>query len=125
MLKKQHSHLAGLTGRRHFRNILQGDRGLSGQSGQLSAGQYCTNVSPPQRGGAIPAPLSERWAEMARQLPRGARPSGRPPVVCKGVWGQSPSVRRFFQFVNESNTFLGIFRITFLLKNIFLISSFI
>jgi len=39
---------------------------------------YCTNVSPPQRGGAIPAPLSERWAEMARQLPRVARPSGRP-----------------------------------------------
>jgi len=31
-----------------------------------------TNVSPPQRGGAVPAPLSERWAEMVRQLPRGA-----------------------------------------------------
>jgi len=41
-------------------------------------GGDCTNVSPPQRGGAVPAPLSERWAEMARQLPRGARPSGRP-----------------------------------------------
>jgi len=42
------------------------------------AGQLGTNVSPPQRGGAVPAPLSERWAEMARQLPRGARPSGSP-----------------------------------------------
>jgi len=37
---------------------------------------YCTNVSPPQRGVAVSAPLFERWAEMARQLPRGARPSG-------------------------------------------------
>jgi len=25
---------------------------------------YCTNVSPPQRGGAVPAPSLERWAEM-------------------------------------------------------------
>jgi len=33
--------------------------------------QNCTNVSPPQRGGAVSALLSERWAEMARQLPRG------------------------------------------------------
>jgi len=39
---------------------------------------FCTNVSPPQRGGAVPAPLSERWVEMVRQLPRGVRPSGRP-----------------------------------------------
>jgi len=31
----------------------------------------CTYVSPPQRGGAVPAPLFEMWAEMARQLPRG------------------------------------------------------
>jgi len=38
----------------------------------------CTNVSPSQRGGAVPVPLSERWTEMARQLPREARPSGRP-----------------------------------------------
>jgi len=30
----------------------------------------CTNVSPPQCDGAIPIPLSEKWAEMARQLPR-------------------------------------------------------
>jgi len=37
----------------------------------------CTNVSSPQRGGAVPAPLFERWAEMAR-LPRGAWLSGRP-----------------------------------------------
>jgi len=46
------------------------------QSGH--APRSCTNVSPPQRGGAVPTPLSERWAEMARQLPRRARPSGRP-----------------------------------------------
>jgi len=39
----------------------------------------CANVSPPQRGGAVPTPLSGRWAEMARQLLRGARQSGRPP----------------------------------------------
>jgi len=38
----------------------------------------CTNVSPPQRGGAVPAPLFEWRADMAGQLPRGARPSGRP-----------------------------------------------
>jgi len=31
-----------------------------------------TNVSPPQRGGAVLAPLFEGWAEMARQLyPKG------------------------------------------------------
>jgi len=29
------------------------------------------NVSPPQCGGAVPALLSERWAEIARQLPVG------------------------------------------------------
>jgi len=40
----------------------------------------CTNISPPQRGGAVLAPLSERWAEIARQLPRRARPSGRLPI---------------------------------------------
>jgi len=44
---------------------------------------YCINVSPSQRNGAVPAPLFGRWAEMARQLPRWARPSGRPPIVCK------------------------------------------
>jgi len=38
----------------------------------------CTNVSPPQRGGEVPTILQERWAEMARQLPRGVPPSGRP-----------------------------------------------
>jgi len=32
-------------------------------------GNYCTNVSLPQRDGAVPATLSERWAEMARKLP--------------------------------------------------------
>jgi len=48
---------------------------------RVFAGAACTNVSQPQRDGAVPAPLSERWAEMARQLPREARPSGRPPIV--------------------------------------------
>jgi len=28
--------------------------------------KFCTNVSLPQRGGAVPAPLSERWAEVAK-----------------------------------------------------------
>jgi len=51
---------------------------FGGVSGAPTPPFACTNVSPPQRGGAFPAPLSERWAEMARQLPRGARPSGRP-----------------------------------------------
>jgi len=37
----------------------------------------CTNVSLPQRGGAIFARLSERRADITKQLPRGARPSGR------------------------------------------------
>jgi len=32
---------------------------------------FCTKVSPPQCGGAVLVPLSERWTEMARQLPRG------------------------------------------------------
>jgi len=36
----------------------------------------CT--APPQRDGAFSAPLFERWAEMTRQLPRGAQPSSRP-----------------------------------------------
>jgi len=33
---------------------------------------YCTNDSRPQCGGAVPAPLFEKWAEIARQLPRGS-----------------------------------------------------
>jgi len=48
---------------------------------RLSHLEDCTNVSPSQRGGAVPALLSKRWAEMARQLSRGVRPSGRPPIV--------------------------------------------
>jgi len=31
----------------------------------------CIKVSPPQHGGAVPAPLSERWAEMARNYLEG------------------------------------------------------
>jgi len=50
----------------------------AGKLRRLSRILDCTNVSPLQRGGAVPAPLFERWAEMARQLPRGARPFGRP-----------------------------------------------
>jgi len=48
----------------------------------------CTNVSLPKRGGAVPAPLSIRWAKMARQLPQGARPSGRPQSsgICWCCW---------------------------------------
>jgi len=58
---------------------LHGDPTVGPRPKVWTRGQiYCTNVSPPQRGGAVPAPLSERWAEMARQLFRGARPSGRP-----------------------------------------------
>jgi len=34
------------------------------------------NVSPPHRGGAVPAPSYERWPELARQLSRGVQPSG-------------------------------------------------
>jgi len=51
------------------------------QSSKIKNGRWSskiTNVSPPQRGGVLPAPLSERWAEMVRQLPWGARPSGPP-----------------------------------------------
>jgi len=53
------------------------DAGQSRRRWVVSCRGY-TNVSPPQRGGAVPAPLFVRWAEMARQLPRGARSSGRP-----------------------------------------------
>jgi len=37
----------------------------------------CSNVSLPQHGGELPASLFERWVKVARQLPRGARPSSR------------------------------------------------
>jgi len=47
-----------------FRPLLR-DRGVKKLYGD------CTNVSPPQRGGAVLAPPSERWAKMARQLSRG------------------------------------------------------
>jgi len=53
---------------------------VAAKSRQFTADTY-TNVSPPQRSGAVPAPLSERWAEMARQLSRGARQSGRSPII--------------------------------------------
>jgi len=44
----------------------------------------------------------------------------------KGVWGQSPQRLAIFTiFFNENNAFLGIFRLKFLLKNIFLIYSII
>jgi len=57
---------------------LHGDPTVGPHSKVWARGQkYCTNVSPPQRGGVVPAPLSERWAEIARQLPRGARLFGR------------------------------------------------
>jgi len=36
------------------------------------------SVSPPQRGGAVPALSLERWAKMARQLSRGVRLSDHP-----------------------------------------------
>jgi len=54
---------------------------------------YYTNVSPSQRGGEVPAPLSERWAKMARQLPRGVRPSGRPPIVWNHVQPRFKTLR--------------------------------
>jgi len=37
--------------------------------------------------------------------------------------GRAPSVWRFLQLFNKNNPLLGIFRLKFLLKNIFLISS--
>jgi len=41
-----------------------------------------------------------------------------------GVWGRSLQRLGFLQLFNENNTILGIFRLKFLLKNIFLISLF-
>jgi len=41
----------------------------------------------------------------------------------RGSGGRDPSVWRFLQLFNENNTFLGIFKLKILLKNIFLISS--
>jgi len=42
------------------------------------------------------------------------------PAGSKGSGRRAPSVWRFLQFFNENNTLLGIFRLKFLLKNIFL-----
>jgi len=33
---------------------------------------YCTNVSPPQRNGAVPTLSYEKWAAMAKQLFEGS-----------------------------------------------------
>jgi len=62
----------------------------------------CTNVSPPQRGGAVPAPLSESWAEMARQLPQGARLSGRPQSSGIIVCDSSLNLRNSLLSANEN-----------------------
>jgi len=40
----------------------------------------------------------------------------------KEVWGKSPQRLAIFTILNEINKFFGIFRLTFLLKNTFLIS---
>jgi len=64
---------------------------------------FCTNVSPPQRGAAVPTtPLSEMWAEMARQLPRGARPSCRPPIVWNICLAKSVQYRLLKVVPNDS-----------------------
>jgi len=42
----------------------------------------------------------------------GAEP---PAAGGKGVWGEAPSARRFLQFFNKNNAFLGMFRLKFLL----------
>jgi len=41
----------------------------------------------------------------------------------KGVWGQSLQRLAIFTIFSENNTYLGMFKLKFLLKNIFLISS--
>jgi len=43
----------------------------------------------------------------------------------RGSGSRAPSVWQFLQIFNENNPFLGMFRLKFLLKNIFLISSII
>jgi len=43
----------------------------------------------------------------------------------KEVWGKSPQLLAIFTIFNENNTFLGILKLKFLLKNIFQISSII
>jgi len=45
------------------------------------------------------------------------------PPKARGPGGRAPIACRFLQFFNENNTFLGIIRLKFLFKNIFLISS--
>jgi len=47
-----------------------------------------------------------------------------PPPAAEGkvVWGQSPQLLAIFTIFNENNTFLGILKLKFLFKNIFLIS---
>jgi len=49
----------------------------------------------------------------------GAEP---PAAGGKGVLEQSPQRLAIFTVFNENNTYLGMFRLKFLLKNIFLIS---
>jgi len=46
-------------------------------------------------------------------------------VGVRGSGGRAHSVWQFLQFFNKNKTFLGIFRLKFLLKNIFLIFSII
>jgi len=43
------------------------------------------------------------------------------PPKARGSGDRAPSVWRFVQFFNENITFLDIFKLKFLLKNIFLI----
>jgi len=55
---------------------------------------------------------AEVWGR-CRQLPE------------QGGLGEEPQRLAIFTICNKNNTFLGIFRLKFLLKNIFLISSII
>jgi len=67
------------------------------------------------------------WADPERRI-QNLKPSyrityvgdwGRQPPEAKGSGGRAPSVWRFLKFCNKNDEFLSIFRLKFLLKNIF------
>jgi len=65
---------------------------------QERGGTSASNVSPPQRGGAVPAPLSVRWAEMARQISRGDACNNALKVITNlCICKQTSSVSFFFR----------------------------
>jgi len=100
------------------------------------------NVSPPQRGGAVPAPLSERWAEMARHCPewpdhpyqcrvgaraKGVRPHPKHNLCCPAVgsfgqtlgnvWANLRYLPKSVKYLSKLALCLGEIKILYLLRD--------